>query len=589
MGKFILPLRFVAFFAALSLSACGGGGTSSTPASVPTSTPISMGTPAPAAVTVRVTVPLALGGTLAKRRAQFVSPSTRGILVTVFAHGTVTPVVAQVAVDISSTSASCTVTTTTRVCNVPLTVAAGAAYDFTFATYDAPPVSNAFTGANKLGVGSTANVLVVAGQANSVGVSIGGIVASAAITPAITALKGLESNSQTVTVDALDAAGNTIVTAGSETYVAADGSAVQIALGASGTGTTMTFAPTSVSNSQTAVTLAYAATSATGTQLLSGFTASLSATPGNGSTAGHATVTVSAAITTFATTHTPDDAAKGPDGNVWFAEDSSDIVGRVTPAGTVTELTSGITPGAGVSGMVTGADRNLWFAELDGNAIARLAPGTGTVTEFSGGLSAAATPYKVGLGPDGNVWFTELLSSNIGRITPTGVITEFPLVATSATSITGGSDGNIWFTETGGANPGAIGRITPTGTITEFPVTAGSEPYGIALGPDGNIWFTEQRHGLDAIGRITPAGVVTEFRTGVTPNTNPTGITAAPDGNLWFTELHGGLGRITPAGVVTEFALPSSVTMPSFITAGADGNLWFGEDVIGGLLVRVII
>jgi streptogramin lyase len=534
-------------------------------------------------------VPLAVTGSLATHRPLFVSPSTMGILVTVFAHGTVTPVVAQAAVDISSTSASCTVTPTTRVCNVPLTVAAGAAYDFTFATYDAPPVGNAFTSARLLGAGTTANVLVTAGQTNSVGVSIGGVVASATITPATTPLKGLESNSQTVTINALDAAGNTIVTAGTETYVAADGSAVQIALGVSGAGTTMTFSPTSVSNSQSVVTLAYAATAATAAQLQSGLTVNLTATPSNGSTVGHVTVPVNAAITTFATAHPPYDVVKGPDGNVWFSEPSFEIVGRATPAGTVTEFTSGITPGASVSGIVTGADNNLWFGELDLNAIARFVPGTGTVTEFSAGLSAGATPYNLGLGPDGNVWFTELISSNVGRITQAGVITEFPLrPQTAATGITGGSDGNVWFAETGGGTPGAIARVTPTGTITEFPVTPGSEPWGVALGADGNIWFTEQRHGLDAVGRITPAGVVTEFRTGITPNTNPAGITAGPDGNLWFTELHGGIGRITPAGVVTEFPVPSSVTSPALITAGADGNIWFG-DGISGLLVRVII
>jgi streptogramin lyase len=39
--------------------------------------------------------------------------------------------------------------------------------------------------------------------------------------------------------------------------------------------------------------------------------------------------------------------------------------------------------------------------------------------------------YPLGIvsGADGNLWFTEGLGNNIGRITPSGIITEFALIA----------------------------------------------------------------------------------------------------------------------------------------------------------------
>ena len=78
----------------------------------------------------------------------------------------------------------------------------------------------------------------------------------------------------------------------------------------------------------------------------------------------------------------------GPDGNLWFTEDSSGMrapIGRITPSGTVTEFP----------------------------------------------LPAGDSARHLTVGPDGNLWFTEGSTTGpaIGRITPAGAITEFPLPA----------------------------------------------------------------------------------------------------------------------------------------------------------------
>jgi virginiamycin B lyase len=135
-----------------------------------------------------------------------------------------------------------------------------------------------------------------------------------------------------------------------------------------------------------------------------------------------------------------------------------------------------------------------------------------TINEFPT-PTPGSNPYFITTGPDGNLWFTEHSANKIGQITPTGSISEFPLLPVtsnpSPTGITTGADGNLWFTE---SNTNKIGRIMPDGThVTEFPVpTASSDPEQIIAGPDGNLWFTEDA--AHKIGQLDPmTGKITEF------------------------------------------------------------------------------
>ena len=60
----------------------------------------------------------------------------------------------------------------------------------------------------------------------------------------------------------------------------------------------------------------------------------------------------------------PVSIAAGPDGDVWFTEAEGDKIGRITPAGTITEYslpTANSCPG----GIAAGPDGNLWFTEID--------------------------------------------------------------------------------------------------------------------------------------------------------------------------------------------------------------------------------
>jgi streptogramin lyase len=261
--------------------------------------------------------------------------------------------------------------------------------------------------------------------------------------------------------------------------------------------------------------------------------------------------------------------------------------------GEVSEFSTGITPNSNPSKIAAGPEGNLWFTERNpevGNQIGRITP-SGTVTQFP--VLVDSIPQGITNGPDGNLWFTEINNpecvetcrSKVGRITPSGTRTEFFAGITSGSQpweITAGPDGNLWFTEFNNPAPSdtnKIARVTPSGTVTEFPFTSTVQhaPTGITAGPDGNLWFTERV--ADAIGRITPTGTITEFPV-PTAGSGPVSIAAGADGGLWFTEENvKKIGRITPAGAVTEFSSGiSSAAEPRTIAAGPDGNLWFGQD-----------
>ena len=282
----------------------------------------------------------------------------------------------------------------------------------------------------------------------------------------------------------------------------------------------------------------------------------------------------------------------GPDGAVWFTEDTTDSVARITVDGEVTEFTTGFTKGC-PKGIALGPDGNLWVAESGGGgAIARVTP-EGDVTEFTAGLSVGE-PWDIAAGPDGNLWFVMRNPAVIGRITPDGVVTEFTAGLTAGsepTAIAEGPDGNMWFTEA--ADPGRIGRITMAGEITEFSegLTPNMRPTDIAEGPDGKLWFTESA-GTGAIGRIKTSGEIREYTDGLTPGMQPTGIAAGNDGALWFTQAAdpGRIGRITTDGLVTEHGDGLTDDQgPWFIAPGPDGNLWFTENGGSGHVARVTV
>jgi len=142
----------------------------------------------------------------------------------------------------------------------------------------------------------------------------------------------------------------------------------------------------------------------------------------------------------------------GPDGNMWFDTFSGDnVVKMITGTGATTAFVYSPAIQNVMRGMTAGPDGNVWACASDSNLIARITP-AGTLTMFPL-ASPNAQPYGIVTGGDGNLYFTEpgvnRTTNKIGEITPSGVITEFqiPTALSGPVLIAAGPSNTIWFTE----------------------------------------------------------------------------------------------------------------------------------------------
>jgi virginiamycin B lyase len=253
--------------------------------------------------------------------------------------------------------------------------------------------------------------------------------------------------------------------------------------------------------------------------------------------------------------------AQGPDGALWFTENSAQV-GRISTAGAITEFqVSNLSPW----GITAGPDGALWFTYLSG-MIGRIST-SGQLTEYrvpgSGPLLTGITA-----GPDGALWFD--VDTGVSRIDVSGHITQFANVY-GFYGITTGSDGAVWFAQ--GSN---IGRLTTGGSYTTYPVRGQNVEY-VATGPDHKVWFTQHFYcNVALVGNITTTGRIVQYH--LPRCSEPTGIAAGPDGAMWFTELRfDRIDRITRSGKITRYKIPTGGAGAYGITAGPDGAMWFTE------------
>jgi len=275
----------------------------------------------------------------------------------------------------------------------------------------------------------------------------------------------------------------------------------------------------------------------------------------------------------------PEDIVQGPDGKLWFAENGTDKIGRVTPGDppVIEEfpLPGGFTDPFNIT---VGPDNKIWFTCKDlAGAICRMNPANPADTQGKGGYNVT-TPAGIAAGPDGKMWLGDSTQGKVVRIEP-GTMDK---VADGDVPINGGSfnirnispgpDGNVWVTDFGGN----IARVTPAGVATPFDIP-GDAAWDITIGPDNNLWYTAPEGNNSKIGRITPAG---EFGTqfDATDAGDQLGITVGPDGALWFAQAVGNnIGRMTLDGNFTTVEGLTPAARPEYIALGPSNTLWFTE------------
>jgi len=318
----------------------------------------------------------------------------------------------------------------------------------------------------------------------------------------------------------------------------------------------------------------------------------------------------------------------GPDGNVWFTENTPNNIGEFLSLGGGEGIgedpinippTDGTSSAFGAWGITSGPDGNLWFTEShspqDVSFVGNITTG-GTISTFSTGLTR--NPEGITPAPDGNLWFTEPSSNTIGNIVPTSTSTvnhyNIPTANSGAVTIALGSDGNLWFTESA---VNQIGVITTGGTVThEYPIPPGLSGVSVAAAGTGyqtgdvvTVLQSGASGGTLVVGTVSTSGGVVNFNStpsigtgySVASSLNTTGghgqglqvnvvstsnsfgpaaITLGPDGNVWFVAASGvanNIIEVSPSGQFTAYPVPIGGSA-EFITEGPDGNIWYTDN-----------
>src|SRR5207302_4789039 len=132
----------------------------------------------------------------------------------------------------------------------------------------------------------------------------------------------------------------------------------------------------------------------------------------------------------------------------------------------ITEFSAGITAGSGPYGITAGPDGNLWFTEYFGNRIGRITP-AGVVTEFRAGLTGF-TPSGIAIGPDGNLWFTEDNADRVGKLV---LPPRLALAPASQTLAIGGSASLALTLNTPQAGPTMVALTSSEPNVLAVPAT----------------------------------------------------------------------------------------------------------------------
>jgi streptogramin lyase len=292
---------------------------------------------------------------------------------------------------------------------------------------------------------------------------------------------------------------------------------------------------------------------------------------------------------------TPPDAAPravlaGPLSSMWFS--TGNAIGRMDKTGHVTLYRRGLPAGAGVEGLAMGADGNVWFADYGTGDIGRVTP-AGVITEFASGLDLqhGESAAGVALGPDGNIWFVDRAAHHAGRITPDGQVKLFTLPPLSALeSGYPGRDGliaaggRLWF-----PFGSSLAAMTTEGQVTTVPLGL-DFPTALARGRDGTFWVGTVG---GQIAQVAPSGEVTlvpGLRLGYVPT-----LVAGPRNHVWTVDAEQDqILEIDRSGRVVRHlhgrpnAFSGSGRGLDALAMGHDGHLWateFGLSALGRVTV----
>jgi len=301
-------------------------------------------------------------------------------------------------------------------------------------------------------------------------------------------------------------------------------------------------------------------------------------------------------LATGANLYWPHGVAIDTAGNIYIADTYSGRIRKVSPAGIITTVAGGgfSTDGGPATdahlvpaGVAVDAVGNIYIADNSSNRIRKVSPagiistvaGTGE-GGFSGdgGPAAAAkllAPMGIAVDPVGNVYFADFGNARIRKVSPAGIIS----------TVAGG----------GKESPGEPGPALATVLLA---------PVGVAVDSAGNLYIAEAHRSL--VRKVSPVGIISTVAGGgfawVDPGDGslattaylwgPVGVALDAAGNIYIAEaVHPRIRKVTPAGVITTVAGTGSsgfsgdgtsgtaarLNNPSGVAVDATGNVYIAD------------
>ena len=266
--------------------------------------------------------------------------------------------------------------------------------------------------------------------------------------------------------------------------------------------------------------------------------------------------------------NTPYGAAVDAQGDVYIADLGNGRVEKVTPAGALSVIAGGgspgpITPGPATStalpaptGVAVGDDGTVYVADYPASLVYKIDP-TGMLSIVAGTVGASGPPtpgpatsstlsgpYAVAVDTTGDVYIADTGNNVVEKVTPSGVLS---IVAGTGTM----------------PGPGPGGTTPPT----EGPAVNSDldHPEGVAIDSSGNLYIGDAYNNV--IEKVTPSGMLSVFAgsgTGGAPTAgpatrsdldNPAGLAVDGAGDLYVADVgNNDIEQITPSGTLSVIA-----------------------------------
>jgi streptogramin lyase len=138
-------------------------------------------------------------------------------------------------------------------------------------------------------------------------------------------------------------------------------------------------------------------------------------------------------------------------------------------------------PSGGINQLSSGPNGNVWFTE-NTDEIGYVEP-DGSLVQFTI-PDSTSQPTSLTEGSDGNIWFSD--QNHLWSVTPSGTFTSYPQDPAGTDLVTGG-DGRVWYI----ANNTTVAAVDTAGTLTDFGIEDHGTASALSVDATGHVWLYE--------------------------------------------------------------------------------------------------